>query len=319
MKIKSYAEAGVDIEKGDKFSRYISSIKSSAVAGDIGGFAGGTEIDLNRYRAPVLLSTTDGVGTKLLLTKELGIYSTIGIDLVAMCVNDLIVCGAQPLNFLDYIACGRLDTEVMEKVIQGIVRGCEEASCILAGGETAEMPDLYSPGDFDLAGFCTGIAEKDKILPKKDKVKKGDIIFALPSTGIHSNGLSLARKVIPVKEREWRKKLLEPTKIYVKEMEALLKTEKIISAAHITGGGLEGNIERTLPRGKKARLDYTSWEVPEIFHKIRKDGEISEKEMRKVFNMGIGIAVITSQSDAGMLLSAAEKEGISLKAVGEVI
>lgn len=318
MNIRSYAEAGVDIEKGDKFSRFIASIKSKAVSGDIGGFAGGVEIDLKKYTRPVLLSTTDGVGTKLLLTKELGVFDTIGIDLVAMCVNDLIVCGSQPVSFLDYIACGKLDTDIMQEIIKGIVTGCEQAECILAGGETAEIPDLYAADDFDLAGFCVGLVEKEKMLPRKDKLKKGDVILALPSAGIHSNGLSLARKVISEKDREGRKKLLEPTKIYVKELSKLLETDMILTAAHITGGGLESNFERTLPAGLRAEFDYKAWKTPEIFLKIMRDGNISEQEMRKVFNMGIGIAMAVSEKDAWIVTEKAEKEGIELLKIGEL-
>lgn len=196
MDIKSYAEAGVDIEKGDRFAEFIGSLKSKAVSGEIGGFAGGIEIDTEKYKKPVLLSTTDGVGTKLLIARQLEKYDTIGIDLVAMCVNDLIVCGADPVNFLDYIACGKLNEKQMQEIIKGVVEGCEQSECILAGGETAEMPDVYAEDDFDLAGFCVGLVNKDNILPKKDKISKGDTVLALPSAGIHSNGLSLARKVI---------------------------------------------------------------------------------------------------------------------------
>ncbi len=318
MGIKSYAEAGVDIEKGDRFAQFIASLKSKAVSGDIGGFAGGVEIDITKYKKPVLLSTTDGVGTKLMLTRQFGIYDTIGIDLVAMCVNDLIVCGADPLNFLDYIACGKLNPEIMEEIIKGIVKGCEDAECTLAGGETAEMPDVYDTDDYDLAGFCVGIVDKDKMLPKKGEIRKGDKILALPSAGIHSNGLSLARKVIGEKDITGRKELLKPTKIYVKELKKLISTGFVLSAAHITGGGLEGNFKRTIPADLNAVFDYSSWEIPDIFQKIMMDGEIPEAEMRKVFNMGIGIAMAVRRDDAGELVSYASREGIAVSVIGEI-
>ena len=318
MGIKSYADAGVDIEKGDNFAKFIGSINSPAVSKSIGGFAGGVEIDLKKYRNPVLLSTTDGVGTKLMLTRQFGIYDTIGIDLVAMCVNDLIVCGAQPLNFLDYIACGKLNTEIMQEIIKGIINGCEQAECVLAGGETAEMPDVYAEDDFDLAGFCVGIVEKSKMIPRKSEIKKGDIVLGIPSAGIHSNGLSLARKVISEKDIDGRRELLRPTKIYVKELKLLLSTDMVLSAAHITGGGLEGNLKRTIPENLKAVFDYNSWSVPEIFEKIMKQGDIDLSEMRKVFNMGIGLALVAGRDNTGMLLDSARNNNITLLPIGEI-
>jgi phosphoribosylformylglycinamidine cyclo-ligase len=318
MGVKSYAEAGVDIDNGDNFAKFIGSIKSKAVSGSIGGFAGGVEIDIKKYKKPVLLSTTDGVGTKLLLTRELGIYNTIGIDLVAMSVNDLIVCGAEPVNFLDYIACGKLNRKIMDEVVRGGVKGCEESDCGLAGGETAEMPDVYSKDDFDLAGFCVGIVEKDKMLPKKDKIAKGDVILGIPSVGIHSNGLSLARKVIKKTDKAGRKELLKPTKIYVKELKKLLALNVILSAAHITGGGLEGNLKRTLPKKVEAVFDYSAWSAPDIFEKIKKEGGIAEAEMRKVFNMGIGIALVVNKKDADKVIAQAKKEKIRLLVIGEI-
>ena len=318
MEIKSYADAGVDIEKGDRFASFIGSIKSKAVSGEIGGFAGGIEIDTEKYKKPVLLSTTDGVGTKLLLARQLNKYDTIGIDLVAMCVNDLIVCGADPVNFLDYIACGRLNEEVMKEIINGIVAGCEDAECILAGGETAEMPDVYKEDDFDLAGFCVGLVSKDNMLPRKDKISKGDIILALPSEGVHSNGLSLARKIIREDDIEGRKELLKPTKIYVRELKKLLATGKILSAAHITGGGLVGNLIRTLPENLKPEIDFSAWKVPDIFNKMQKEGNIEEKEMRKVFNMGIGIAFTVKKGDEESVVKTGMESGIKILKIGEL-
>ena len=318
MDIKSYADAGVDIEKGDRFAGFIASLKSKAVSGEIGGFAGGIEIDTDKYKKPVLLSTTDGVGTKLLIARQLEKYDTIGIDLVAMCVNDLIVCGADPVNFLDYIACGRLNEKQMQEIIKGVVDGCEQSECILAGGETAEMPDVYAEDDFDLAGFCVGLVSKENILPKKEMIGSGDIILGLKSEGIHSNGLSLARKVIKKEDIEGRKELLKPTKIYVKDLKELLKTRKILSAAHITGGGLVGNLKRTIPDSLEPEMDYSSWETPEIFKKIQKQGNIETEEMRKVFNMGIGIAFVVKAADADSVIEHGKKSGIEVLKIGKL-
>ena len=318
MDIKSYADAGVDIEKGDRFAEFIGSLKSKAVSGEIGGFAGGIEIDTEKYKNPVLLSTTDGVGTKLLIARQLEKYDTIGIDLVAMCVNDLIVCGADPVNFLDYIACGKLKEKQMQEIIKGVVNGCEQSECILAGGETAEMPDVYAEDDFDLAGFCVGLVSRENILPKKDKISSGDSILALKSVGIHSNGLSLARKVIKKDDIEGRKELLKPTKIYVKDLKELLKTGKILSAAHITGGGLVGNLKRTIPDSLEPEIDFSSWETPEIFKKIQSQGNIETEEMRKVFNMGIGIAFIVKKSDEDSVIEHGKKSGIEVLKIGKL-
>jgi phosphoribosylformylglycinamidine cyclo-ligase len=206
-----YKEAGVDIEKGDRFTDFIKNFGSHAILKGIGGFSGGIELDLKKFRRPVLLSTTDGVGTKLLVAKKCKTYTTIGIDLVAMCVNDLIMCGAEPLIFLDYIACGKIHEKVLQDIMKGIIRGCEIAHLKLAGGETAEMPDMYNTDDVDLAGFAVGIGEKEELLPKINLIREGDIIFGLPSSGIHSNGFSLARKVIPEGEKRlWEELLVTP-------------------------------------------------------------------------------------------------------------
>ncbi len=318
MDIKTYSDAGVDIEKGDRFASYISSIKSSAVSKAIGGFAGGVELDMSGYKKPVMMSSTDGVGTKLIVAQKLKKFDTIGIDLTAMCVNDLAVCGAWPLSFLDYIGCGSLDEEIMKEVIKGIVDGCEQAECILAGGETAEMPDIYAGNDFDLAGFCVGIAEKSEILPFTDKIRKGDIILGLPSSGIHSNGLSLARKIIPDDDKTLMKMLLEPTVIYVRAMKKLTSTGKILSAAHITGGGLEGNLSRVIPDTVKPDFNY-NWKVPEIFVAIQSLGNIEQAEMRKVFNMGVGIAMIVHPQDADTVIKAASESGIDIFEAGRLV
>ena len=319
MPVKSYEEAGVSIDKGDKFASFIGSLKSKAVSRSIGGFAGGIAIDTKKYKNPIMLSTTDGVGTKLMIAQELGIYDTVGIDLVAMSVNDLIVCGAVPQTFLDYIACGKIHEEVLHQIIKGVVDGCEQAECTLAGGETAEMPDVYGSDDFDLAGFAVGIVDRDKMLPRKKNIKKGDIILGLPSAGIHSNGLSLARKVIDKKDKAGRRELLKPTKIYVKELKKLIAKDNIEAAAHITGGGLTGNLIRTLPKTVKPVFDTGAWEVPEIFRKIQKNGGIDPVEMERVFNMGIGIAMVVKKNNVDDVLSFAKRSKIAIRVIGEIV
>lgn len=289
----NYTSAGVDIEAGDRFARYIGSIRSPAVSAGIGGFAGAMELDLKDIPDPLLLSTTDGVGTKLLVAERLKRYNTLGIDLVAMCVNDLAVCGAQPLQFLDYIACGRIASAPLEEIMSGIVAGCEQANCTLAGGETAEMPDVYEPHAFDLAGFCTGVVSRARMLPKKNEMKPGDLILGIASSGVHSNGLSLARKAIASAENADTlfERLLEPTRIYVPELMHLAKHPALLGAAHVTGGGLEGNLVRVLPDHLQAQLNW-NWSSPDIFREIERHGAISGAEMKAVFNMGVGIALV---------------------------
>lgn len=317
MKPVRYSDAGVDIEKGDAFASYIAKINSPAVSKAIGGFAGGIELDLTGVSQPVMLSSTDGVGTKLLVARKLKKYDTLGIDLVAMCVNDLIVAGVRPQVFLDYIACGKIEEHVLQELITGIVTGCEQAQCILAGGETAEMPDVYQQGDFDLAGFCTGVGEKSRLLPKKEALRPGDLLFGLPSVGIHSNGLSLARKAIDENNASAWEQLLVPTKIYVQEMSALLESNTVLAAAHITGGGIEGNVSRILPEGLHAEFHW-NWEVPEIFSTIQSQGTIDTQEMRKVFNMGLGVVLACSKDDAPKLRRCAQRNAITLLEVGEL-
>lgn len=313
----TYSEAGVDIEKGDRFASFIGNIKSKAVSNSIGGFAGGIEIDTDKYKKPVLLSCTDGVGTKLMVAQKLQKFDTLGIDLVAMCVNDLIVCGASPMVFLDYIGCGKLNEDVLKEVVKGIVTGCEQAGCTLAGGETAEMPDMYPDNEFDLAGFSVGIVEKSKMLPQLDKVEKGDILFGISSVGVHSNGLSLARKCIDPEDTKNMEELLTPTKIYVKDLEALLPSEMVVAAAHITGGGLEGNIVRALPEGMTPDLDW-NWPIPEIFNTIQKNGNVADEEMKKVFNMGIGMILVVKKDNEASFAEYAKKAGVEIFKAGVV-
>ena len=315
--MRTYSEAGVDIDRGERFVQFIKGIRSKAVDAGIGGFSSAIPLDALGMRSPVLMTTTDGTGTKLLVAKKLGRYDTIGIDLVAMNVNDLVVCGARPLVFLDYIACGRIDESRMHDVMRGIVMGCEIAGCSLGGGETAEMPDLYGPGDIDLAGFAVGCAEKDSVLPRKAEIRKGDHILGLASSGIHSNGLSLARKVIPESDEAAWREMLTPTRIYVREVLAINATGKLLAAAHITGGGLEGNLQRVIPEGLAPRFDFT-WTVPPIFAKIQSLGGIPDEEMRRVFNLGIGIAMIAHPADADALQEAARAAGAELLRIGEL-
>ena len=316
--INSYKDAGVDIERGDRFAEFIGNIKSRAVSSAIGGFAGGVEIDTSKYKKPILFSCTDGVGTKLLVAQKMNKFDTVGIDLVAMSVNDLIVCGVEPVSFLDYIACGSLNESVLKDVIKGIVDGCEQAECILAGGETAEMPDLYKGEDFDLAGFCVGLGEKGEVLPKSDLIKQGDVVLGIASSGIHSNGLSLARKVLKDADESLWNLLLTPTRIYVKEFKVLLKNGQISAAAHITGGGLESNFSRVLPDNLSVNYSW-DWDVPEIFKKIQQIGDVKVAEMRKVFNMGIGIAMAVSKESSVEIINLAKSNGFELVKIGEVV
>ena len=315
--MSTYEDSGVSIERGDKFTERIRSIASSAMDKDIGGFAAGYELDLKRWSRPVLFSGTDGVGTKLLVAQKLGKFDTIGIDLVAMCANDILVCGAEPVHFLDYIACGKLDENKMASIVEGIAKGCEQAGCTLSGGETAEMPDVYAEDDFDLAGFCIGIAEKENILPLKDKIKEGDLLFGIPSTGIHSNGLSLARKALADSKTDVWERLLTPTRIYTDALKPFFGSSSLLAAAHITGGGLAGNIQRVLPEKLKPEL-YYNWDIPEIFSRIQKDGKVEKEEMYRVFNMGLGMVLIINKEKADAFTSLAEQQHVDIKEVGRV-
>jgi phosphoribosylformylglycinamidine cyclo-ligase len=311
-----YESSGVSLKKGDDFAKFIKAFPSKAVSKSIGGFAGGASLDLTGYREPMLLSTTDGVGTKLLVAQKLKRFDTIGIDLVAMSVNDLVVCGARPLQFLDYIACGKINDTVLHDVISGIVAGCEQTGCELTGGETAEMPDLYDDDDIDLAGFAVGVVEKNKMLPHLDRMEEGDFILGMPSSGLHSNGYSLARKAMA--DGDTWTELLVPTKIYVKELLELISTGRVLGAAHITGSGLYGNIERVIPRDLVPRFNW-DWPMPPIFSKIQAAGKIADAEMRSVFNMGVGMALIAKREEAAGLIDIASAKGIPLFSVGELV
>lgn len=313
-----YEKAGVSIRKGDDFADFIKGIPSKAVSRGIGGFAGGAPLDLKGYAEPRLLTCTDGVGTKLLVAKKLGKWDTVGIDLVAMSVNDLAVCGAQPLQFLDYIACGKIRDEVLHDIIKGVVAGCELAGCELTGGETAEMPDLYAEDDIDLAGFAVGVVDGPKALPRQDLIAEGDLVLGMPSSGVHSNGYSLARKCVGPNDRAAWEELLVPTRIYVRELLALIAGGKVSAAAHITGSGLSGNVDRVLPKGLKAEFAW-DWPEPPIFDRIRKGGPVAEAEMRAVFNMGIGMAIVAKEGDEAALRALAKAQGTELLRIGRVV
>jgi phosphoribosylformylglycinamidine cyclo-ligase len=313
--MKTYSEAGVDIDRGDRFVDFIKSIRSKAVGAGIGGFSAALPLDALGFKRPVLMTTTDGTGTKLLVAKKLEKYDTIGIDLVAMNVNDLLVCGARPIVFLDYIACGRIDETRLHGIMRGIVRGCEIAGCSLGGGETAEMPDLYGEEDFDLAGFAVGMAEEDGVLPLKEEIRAGDLVLGLRSSGIHSNGLSLARKIIPESDAAAWQEMLIPTLIYTREMGILLESGQVLAAAHITGGGLYGNLQRVIPDSLGPRFTF-DWKVPPLFGKIQTLGGISDREMRSVFNMGIGIAMIVHPGAKDGLVELAQRSGFDLLEIG---
>lgn len=327
----NYKSAGVDIEAGNDLVERIKPIAAKTrrpgVMAGLGGFGSLFELPLDRYSNPILVSGTDGVGTKLKLALELGIHDTVGIDLVAMCVNDIIVLGAEPLFFLDYYATGKLDVDTAAAVVQGIGKGCELAGAALVGGETAEMPGMYEEGDYDLAGFCVGIVEKNKILDGS-QVKAGDKLIGLASSGPHSNGYSLIRKVIDHSQvnleesldgKPLGKALLEPTRIYVKSLLELFKTVPVHALAHITGGGLTENLPRVLPEGLNAAIDLKSWELPATFKWLQKQGNISEADMLTTFNCGIGMIICVDASDEAKTIETLEKLGETVFSVGEIV
>lgn len=299
----SYRDAGVDIDAGNALVERIKPLAAATFRPGVmtgpGGFGALFELPWERYRRPVLVAGTDGVGTKLKLALELGRHDTLGIDLVAMCANDVLVAGAEPLFFLDYYATGRLDLEVAASVVAGIAAGCEQAGCALCGGETAELPGMYADGDYDLAGFCVGIVEKDRLLGS-ERVRPGDALIALASSGPHANGYSLIRKVLAVSGADLSaplggatlgELLLAPTRIYVKPLLALMNELPVHGMAHITGGGLPENLPRILPHGTRARIDLDSWQRPAIFDWLQSHGVIRTAEMLRTFNCGVGMVV----------------------------
>lgn len=308
-----YAKAGVDITAGYKsvelIKKHIAKTNIKGVISSIGGFGGLFELDLKGIKKPVLVSGTDGVGTKLKIAFLMNKHDTIGIDCVAMCVNDIICVGAKPLIFLDYIACGKNYPEKISEIVKGIAKGCVQSNCALIGGETAEMPDFYAKDEYDLAGYSTGIVDKSKII-NNSLIKKGDIIIALSSSGIHSNGFSLVRKILNINNsninnvvKELGKKsigeiLLTPTKIYVKPILKLLKKIKVKGISHITGGGFYENIPRCIPNGLCAEIEKNKIKILPIFKYIQKIGNIEERDMFNTFNMGVGMCIIVSKKDA---------------------
>ncbi len=326
----TYRDAGVDIDAGDDLVERIKpAVKRSMrpeVLGGLGGFGALVEVPLHRYRQPVMVSGTDGVGTKLRLAIETGRHDTIGIDLVAMCANDVVVQGAEPIFFLDYYATGRLQVDVAERVIKGIVEGCLQAGCALVGGETAEMPGMYEGDDYDLAGFCVGLVEKDRIIDGS-RTRAGDVILGLASSGPHSNGYSLIRRLLAVSGATpatgldgvpLYDLLLAPTRIYVKSVLALLAELPVHGVAHITGGGPSGNIPRTLPPGLEAVLEERAWPRPAVFDWLQRAGSIERDEMYRTFNCGLGMTITVDRNDADRALAVLRGCGEQASVVGEV-
>lgn len=329
----TYKKAGVDIDEADKFINMISPIVKTTfrkeVLTEIGFFAGLFNFDIKKYKEPVLVSGTDGVGTKLKIAFQADKHDTVGIDLVAMCVNDILTVGAEPLFFLDYFATGKLNAEKAKEVIKGIVQGCKEAGCALIGGETAELPGFYKKNEYDLAGFAVGVVDKKEIIDGSS-IKEGDVLIGVASSGLHSNGFSLVRKVlfdigklkidqyIPELNCILANELLKPTKIYTKAYFALKDKVKIKAMAHITGGGIPGNLSRVLPKNITAIIDKNSWPVPPIFHLIKNIGRINEAEMFKVFNMGIGYIFVVEQNEIKKSLFILNKKGYKSYLIGKV-
>ena len=325
----SYRDAGVDIDAGDALVEAIKPLAKrtmrEGVLGGIGGFGGLFEIS-KKFKEPVLVSGTDGVGTKLRLAFELNRHDTVGIDLVAMSVNDILVQGAEPLFFLDYFACGKLDVATATAVVKGIALGCEQSGCALLGGETAEMPGMYPDGEYDLAGFAVGAVEKSQIIDGS-KIVPGDVVLGLASSGIHSNGYSLVRKIIEVAKpdldgdfhgRKLADVLMAPTRLYVKPLLALMASMEVKGLVHITGGGLVENIPRVLQDHLTALLDASSWTMPPLFQWLQQHGGVADAEMHRVFNCGIGMTVIVSKENADAAFAQLEAAGETVYRIGEI-
>ena len=329
-----YREAGVDIEAGrdfvERIRQSVAQTHRPGVVGDVGGFGGLFRVPTG-YKNPILVSGTDGVGTKLKLAHTLNQHKTVGIDLVAMCVNDVLTCGAEPLFFLDYIATGALNPDQLADVVEGISTGCQQAGCALLGGETAEMPGFYQPGEYDLAGFCVGIVDQAKMLSAAN-IQIGDVAIALPSSGIHSNGFSLVRKIIEVNGIELSDRpdfltdqtlgdaLLTPTQIYVKPILALLRSGMDIHGlAHITGGGLPENLPRCLGPDQSVRIVPSSWSLPPIFQWLEQLGQVARPEMFNTFNMGVGFVAIAPSEQASTIIDVLSQQGLDAWVIGEII
>jgi phosphoribosylformylglycinamidine cyclo-ligase len=326
-KSMTYKDAGVDIDAGnalvERIKPLVARTRRPEVLAGLGGFGGLFSLPADRYREPVLVSGTDGVGTKLMLAKQLQRHDTIGIDLVAMCVNDVVVQGAEPLFFLDYFACGKLDVDVAADVISGIADGCGQAGAALIGGETAEMPDMYTDGDYDLAGFCVGVVERSAIIDGQ-AIRPGDALVALASSGPHSNGYSLIRKVLAVAPhaviggRPAAEVLLEPTRIYVRALLALIGEVRIKGLAHITGGGISENLPRMLPGGVHAVVDTSSWQQGPTFDWLQATGNIDGAEMRRTFNCGAGMIIAVDRDDLGAALAVLAEHGETAWEIGAI-
>ncbi|MBO4941056.1 MAG: phosphoribosylformylglycinamidine cyclo-ligase [Clostridia bacterium] len=331
---ESYKAAGVDITAGYKavelMKQHIARTVTKGAASDIGGFGGLFEMDLTGIEKPVLVSGTDGVGTKLKMAFLMDKHDTVGIDCVAMCVNDIICCGAKPLFFLDYIAVGKNYPEKVADIVSGVAEGCVQSGCALIGGETAEMPGFYPEDEYDLAGFSVGVVDKAKVLDNKT-IKEGDVIIALPSSGVHSNGFSLVRKVFDVENADIRapreelggksvgETLLTPTRIYVKPMLALFEAVTVKAVSHITGGGFYENIPRSIPKGFGAKIERAAVRVLPIFELIAKEGNIPERDMFNTFNMGVGMSIVVAKEDADKALETLQANGEDAYVIGEII
>ena len=329
-----YRDAGVDISAADEAKSRIKALArgtfNPAVLSEIGSFGGMFRADLGRYADPVLVASTDGVGTKIQVAIAAGVHDTVGYDIVAHCVNDILVQGATPLFFLDYIALGKMDPVRVEQIVAGIVRACSEFSCPLLGGETAEMPGTYAPGDYDLAGFIVGVVDRSLALTGEN-VREGDVLLGLPSAGLHANGYTLARKVlfdtmglrvdthVPELGATVGEALLAPHRAYLSALEPLIERKKIRALAHITGGGFPGNIPRVLPKGLGARVSRSAWRVPPLFRLIQKGGNVSDDEMLRTFNMGIGMVVVVAPADLHDVEHSLERRGETSSVIGSVV
>ena len=327
----SYSDAGVDIDAGNDLIEQIKPLaartKRPGVLAGLGGFGALFEIPMDRYKNPLLVSGTDGVGTKLRLAMQINKHDTIGIDLVAMCVNDLIVQGAEPLFFLDYYATGKLDNATAVSVVDGIATGCEQAGAALIGGETAEMPGMYEAGDYDLAGFSVGIVEKSEVIDGT-KVQAGDVLIGMASSGPHSNGYSLVRKILEVSEADLNsdldgkplgEQLLEPTRIYVKPLLELMKQLPIHALAHVTGGGLTENLPRVLPNNTVAEIDNNSWQWPAVFQWLQQQGNVETSEMVRTFNCGVGMVVVVAKENADRTIEILKQQGEQAWKLGSIL
>ncbi len=330
---ESYAAAGVDIEAGYKgvqlMKQHVERTRIPGVVSGIGGFGGLFAPDVSGMEEPILVSGTDGVGTKIRIAQLLDRHDTIGIDCVAMCVNDIVCCGARPLFFLDYIAIGKNEPEKVASIVSGVAEGCVRSGCALVGGETAEHPGVMSPGDYDLAGFAVGLVDKSKMIDNT-RMKAGDVILALPSSGLHSNGFSLVRKVFDIEHADLSKpldeldgkslgeELLTPTRLYVKPVLAALQAARVYGVSHITGGGFYENIPRCLPQGLGARIDKSSLQIPPIFRLLQEKGGIPERDMFNTFNMGTGMVLVVDKEDVVKAVSALDGAGESPRVIGTV-